>query len=115
MILEPKLKDMVRQIVTKLVMGEYRDLEKLSRGVRLKADEIEAGVVQYGKVLTMPPISQFKELDVIPVRDSKVRKFDVRVPLWTLEEGKSDLTLELTLIEDAEKNYRVEIDGIHAL
>jgi hypothetical protein len=115
MIVEPELQDIVRQIVTKLVMGEYKDLEQLSRGVRLKADEIEAGVIQYGRTLTLPPNSQFQELDIIQVQNSKVRKFDVRVTLWTVEEGKSNLTLELTLIEDVEKNYKVEIDGIHVL
>jgi hypothetical protein len=39
----------------------------------------------------------------------------VAAPLWTAEEGRSDLTLELRLIEFAPEAYEVEIEDLHVL
>ncbi len=36
------------------------------------------------------------------------------VPLWTKEEGRSDLTLALTAIKQGE-TYTVEVDDLHVL
>lgn len=36
------------------------------------------------------------------------------MPLWTIEEGRSDLSLELTLVEN-DKTISIELDDIHVL
>jgi hypothetical protein len=38
----------------------------------------------------------------------------VEVPLWTAEEGRSDLSLEATIAED-DGRFMIQIDGIHVL
>ena len=43
-----------------------------------------------------------------------IPQFSVHMPLWTEEEGRSDLTLELT-IKMPDKGIEVELDDIHVL
>ena len=44
----------------------------------------------------------------------KPPRWSVRMDLWTAEEGRSDLSLELTIIESG-RGYTVELDDIHVL
>ena len=39
----------------------------------------------------------------------------VDVPVWSREEGRSDLTLQRALVERPDGGYRVEIDDLHVL
>jgi len=57
----------------------------------------------------------FENLDVIEVEGARPRQWSVNVDLWTVEEGRSDLTLEITLRENEKEIYDVEIEGIHVL
>jgi len=63
----------------------------------------------------MPPESWFQNIDVIEIEGRAPRQWSVRFDLWTAEEGRSDLTLELTLTENNKELYGVEIDNIHVL
>ena len=62
----------------------------------------------------MPPPDALTNLDVIEVEDSVPKQWSVRADLWTKEEGRSDLTLELTLLSDG-GGLVAEIDNIHVL
>lgn len=112
---DQKLKATVRRVVTMLAQGDYGALERLTKGDRLTAAEIAEGVRECGGKLIPPPDEAFDRLDVVEVEGAQPREWDVNVPLWTAEEGKSDLTLELTLRENREEIYDVEIDNIHVL
>ena len=111
----PKLKATVRQVVSMLVQGDYETLERLTNGVRLTVAEMAEGVREYGGSLILPPDGAFENLDVVEVEGAKRREWSVNVDLWTAEEGRSDLTLELKLRKSGEEIYEVEIDGIHVL
>ena len=112
---DPKLKATVQRVVSLLARGEYEALERLTNGERLTAAEIREGVRDYGGSLVLPPDEAFDNLDVVEIEGEQPRAWGVRVDLWTAEEGRSDLTLELTLREGAEEVYGVEIDNVHAL
>lgn len=105
----------VRQIVTMLVQGNYTGLENLTNSKRLSAMEIAESVRQYGRTLALPPDNAFDNLDIIEIEGARPRRWDVRIDLWSLEEGRSDLTLELTLEDSNEPMCKVEIDNIHVL
>jgi hypothetical protein len=53
-------------------------------------------------------------MDVVEVRGAKLPQFSICMPLWTQEEGRSDLTLELT-VKVLNKIMEVELDDIHVL
>ncbi|HCN30298.1 MAG TPA: hypothetical protein DIT64_16465 [Verrucomicrobiales bacterium] len=97
-----------------LVERNYTELEQLSGGVRLSAQAIERAVSQYGRTLCRLPAERWRYLDVVEITGVVPARFSVRVDLWTVEEGRSDLSLELTLI-DYGKHLAVEIDDLHVL
>jgi RHS repeat-associated protein len=69
--------------------------------------------LEYGRRLVRPPDDAFAELDRIRVRTDGPEQWSVIMPLWTQEEGLSDLCVSLTLIARPEGGYRVELDDIH--
>jgi hypothetical protein len=110
-----KLHSTVKTVTDLLAQEAYIDLEKLSNGVRLTANELKKAVVEYGCKIVPTPVQGYEELDVIEVIGSKPKQWSVNVPVFTLEEGKSDLTLELTIIESPSALYRIEVDDLHVL
>jgi len=111
----PKLKATVRRVVSLLVQDDYEALERLTNGVRLTAAGMAEGVRKYGGNLILPPDDVFDNLDVIAVDGTQPKEWSVNVDLWTAKQGRSDLTLELTLRESGKEIHDVEIDNIHVL
>ena len=97
-----------------LVGGKYSKLEELSQGIRLTASQMQFAVDSYGRTLVLPP-EGFSARSVVAIDNALPRKWSVYVDLWTKEEGRSDLTLELTVIESEGELFSVEIDDIHVL
>lgn len=55
-------------------------------------------------------------VDVTPVTDADPPpSFHVAAPLWTSEEGRSDLTLYLRLTQTSAREFDVEVDDLHVL
>ena len=109
-----QLRQPVRQFIEHLVAGKYAELETLTHGQRLNAQEMAKAISDYGRQLVLPPDDAFGLMDVVEVRDSQPRQWSVTMPLWTHEEGRSDLSIEVTLIK-VEKGFRIELDDIHVL
>ena len=103
-----------QSVVEKLVERDYIGLERLSGGVRLSAQALEFAVGQYGRTICRVPVERWPDLDVVEITGAVPARFSARVDLWTLEEGRSDLSLELTLIDQAD-TLAVEIDDLHVL
>ncbi len=103
----------LRDIVSLLVRKDYATLEKMTNGVRLRVAEIDARITEYGRTIAFPPAVAFRDIDVIPIRASVPQAYSIRFRLYTVEEGKSDLELQATFIENpAAEEMRVEIDNI---
>lgn len=107
------LSEMVRSVVTLLVAGKFDELERITKGRRLSASEMASVIRRYGRKLMPPPFDEWK-LDVIEVIGAMPMRWSVRVPLWTAEEGRSDLTLDLTVIKSRE-GMSVEMNDLHVL
>jgi hypothetical protein len=111
-----KMRDTVHQVVGMLVAGDYAGLEAVSRGRRLTAEQLRQAVEEYGRELRMPPEPVFDNIeDVIELEDATRRAWSVLVDLWTVEEGRSDLTLELVLTETGGEQYDIQIWDLHVL
>ena len=109
-----QLRLLVVQIITMLVGAQYRQIEELTNGIRLSAREIQTAITEYGRTLALPPNSAYELLDIIRVNHVDLEQYSVRMPLWTQEEGRSDLTLELT-VKIVGENLEVALDDIHVL
>ncbi len=103
----------IRQLVEDLVAGDYAAIAADGRIGRLTNDELRRAIVQYGKTLVSLPVGGVDAADVYP-SDNDPRESAVDLPLWTAEEGRSDLTLSLTVVE-GEDGPRVSIDDLHVL
>ena len=100
-------------IVDLLVRKDYAGLESLTHSTRLRAQEIEAGVRDYGRTLVPPPSEAFSRADVVPIRGAVPPAYSVRFRLYTQEEGLSDLELQATLIGGSDDEMMsVELDNI---
>jgi hypothetical protein len=104
----------VRKVVEFLVGGDFEGAERLTRGVRLSADAIKGAVHDYGGTLVFPPATAFDDVDVIGIADSEPPRWSIRFDLWTEEEGRSDLSIEMTIRESPE-GAQIELDNIHVL
>jgi hypothetical protein len=93
----------VAMTVTALVRGHYESAARMTSG--LSAEQLEQGVLQYGRTLVLPPESAWDEMVVYQQVETELPTMLLAFPLWT-EEGVSDLMLDLRLIE----TYRGVVD-----
>lgn len=106
------VEEAVRSIVGLLVAGEWALLDRLAPGSPVSAADLRSAVIDYGRTLVMPPAAALAELDAIEVEGASQLTLDVRVPMWTVEEGRSDLQLVLTLKEVAVGLWDAEVDDL---
>ena len=109
-----RLEQPVRQVLSLLAKRQYAELESLTEGVRLKATDIANVVADYGRTIIVPPDDAYQLMDVVEVTATLPPRWSITMPIWSKEEGRSDLSVELTVIEDG-RSYRIELDDIHVL
>lgn len=109
-----KITHELKNLLKLLINKNYSALELKTGRVRLSADEIKIAIEQYGRTPVFPPEEAFNELDLVEVLNSGPKRYSLRFDLWTKEEGRSDLTLEATVIEN-NGEFRWELDDIHVL
>jgi hypothetical protein len=113
MTVEIKFIDPIRSVVDTLVKGHFDQLEHDGRSGRLSSHELQAALHAYGRTLIPLPDEAFRLAEVSPIT-GQTATWAVDVPLWTAEEGRSDLTLSLT-VSDSQHGVHVEIDDLHTL
>jgi hypothetical protein len=100
-------------LVDDLVAGDYSAVRGDVRIGRLTEEELTRAIAAYGRRLVPLPRGAMDAMDVYPL-DSLPGQFAVDVPLWTIEEGRSDLTLSLKVI-DRDDFVMVSINDLHVL
>ena len=103
----------LRRILAGFVAEDYTAVERMTCGIRLSSGQIRDAIEDYGGTVVAPPAEALDELDVIEVQGSSPRRWSVRFDLWTEEEGKSDLTMELTVEQGTP--VKIELDNLHVL
>ena len=107
----PNLIEAIRAVVLHLVAQQYDALADRSAG-RLSESELRQAVVDYGRTLIPLPDAAW-DVDIVPLATDP-NTLSIDVPMWTLEEGRSDLTLSLTATTRGD-SYDVVIDDLHVL
>lgn len=69
----------------------------------------------YVATLVLPPAWSDAPLDVVEILGTSPRSWAVDVPMWSREEGESDLTLQLTVWEQSGGGFAIEVDDLHVL
>jgi hypothetical protein len=91
------LKSTAREIVDQLAREDYESAVRRCITSRLTSDDLRTVIHDYGRKLVSPPADAYNNLDAVQVKGAAVPTWSVRAPLWTQEEGRSDLTLEVTI------------------
>lgn len=107
--------EFVRHVVNLLAAQEYSALQLLSGGKRLSGKDIQNAVAEYGRTIIPLPDAALQKIDYVAIAASKKEAWSVQCPIFTVEEGLSDLTLELRLQRGKSDNYEVTLDGLHVL
>lgn len=107
-----KVVQAVELVVSHLAHQRYDEIVRLTGGVRLSAQQMRDAVADYGAPIVMP--TSFDQIDAIRVAGSDPPAWSVRFDLWTRDEQPSDLSLEMTVVEDTAAP-RIEVDNIHVL
>jgi hypothetical protein len=84
--------------VEALVAGHFDQLERDGGSGRLSSHELKKALKAYGRTVITIPDEAFDFVDIYPIQGQK-STWAVDVPLWTAEEGRSDVTLSLTVSE----------------
>lgn len=108
------LETAVRVLVDLLVRGDFATVEAVTRGRRLSSDELGRAVREYGRLLVLPPAEWWRTVTMTPLVGSPT-SVHLAAPLWTAEEGRSDLTLELRMVESIPGVFDAEILDLRVL
>ncbi|WP_419663838.1 hypothetical protein Dvar_40610 [Desulfosarcina variabilis str. Montpellier] len=101
----------IKNLYSLLFEGNYQQIEQITEGIRLNAKEIESAIKDYGK--TLVPYPKDVAFDVIKIDANNSEEWSIVAPIYTLEEGLSDLSIELTLIQSGPESFKIELDDIH--
>ncbi|MDR2081293.1 MAG: hypothetical protein LBP54_05345 [Campylobacteraceae bacterium] len=79
---------------------------------RVNIMDLERVVNEYNKTIMPLPDNAFELTEIY--RIDKENRIDIYIPLWTKEEGRSDLTLSLKCFLENNKP-KIEIDDLRVL
>ncbi len=102
----------LEQVVALLVAGRLDELERIDRGGRMRAEEWRSRLAEYGRTVTQPPDPDFESADIVPLRGQENTAWSVWYRLWTEEEGRSDLAIELTVRYRGGDDVEIEVDDL---
>jgi hypothetical protein len=105
----------IRRIVALLADERYEDVTRLCEGSRLSADEMKAAVAMYGRTIVPLPEGAASLIESVRIQKAVASAWSVVVPLFTQEEGRSDLSLELTVTESQPGSVAAQVDNLHVL
>ncbi|HEX8717846.1 MAG TPA: hypothetical protein VF722_12810 [Gemmatimonadaceae bacterium] len=109
------LEDATKHVMNLLAQKDYRALENLTQGVGMSANDMDHVIREYGRHVILPPEEAYSRLTAIEILVPPPGRWSVDMPLWTEEEGESDLTVELRITLQRDNWVKVMLDDIHVL
>ncbi|MFO0706618.1 MAG: DUF1851 domain-containing protein [Nitrospira sp.] len=103
----------VREVIALLVAQRYKDLARFTQGTPITDQDIARVIQEYGQTVVPCPEPLEDLIDIAEVTDTARPTWSVVVPLYTREEGRSDLSVELTVVEVAQNDFQVRLENVH--
>lgn len=106
-----------RKILRLLALKRYEELALLARNNYSK-DDIRFAMDSYDATAIEPTESFDSKVDVIRIEESfPIRRWSVIFPVWTREEGESDLSVNITCIDivSGDETFDFELNGIYVM
>ena len=99
--MDQRLRLEIGRLVSDMSAGRWEDIVADGRIGRCAASDVVRVIVEYGRTLVDLPSAVWDFVDVFEIVESGNLRLDV--PLWTKEEGRSDLMLFICSIPSEEK------------
>lgn len=112
-VFERQVRSVVVDLLVLLADGDYESIMERCGYSLLDGDDLRLAVAEYGRTIVAPP-ADYTFLRTCELRARAVPTWHVEADLWTKEEGRSDLTLEMT-IEFEPSGPVIGINNLHAL
>ncbi len=103
----------VYRLVTDIAARRYDTLAADGRIGRLTTLELEQAIVRYGRTIVPLPEQSWALVELY-AEQADADRYTIDVPLWTMEEGRSDLTLILEA-QKCENGWSVVLGDIRVL
>ena len=110
-----KAKRTTEAVLQHVVSGDIDGLFRLAPTSRISAEEVRSVIASYPHRPIFPSVPVEDLIDVVEVRGASPKSWSVNLPLWTKEEGRSDLVVQMHFIDSSTEIYSVELDDIHVL
>ncbi len=95
--MQERLRSIANALATGVAAGDFdRVVSRCAQG-RATASELATAIRDHGLTFVPPPDSAYDKLDAVRVPSTQVPTWSLRVPLWTKEEGRSDLEFQVTV------------------
>tara|TARA_R110001592_G_scaffold254129_2_gene517451 strand:+ start:18985 stop:19308 length:324 start_codon:yes stop_codon:yes gene_type:complete len=107
------MEESIRHLYSLLCSSEYSKVYWLTSGNRLSVEEMGRAISEYGDELI--PYPEEIQLDVIEILNTSPKAWSVTAPVYTQNEGLSDLSIELTATENSKGSYVLSLDDIRVL
>jgi hypothetical protein len=108
-----EIEAIVRSVIWQLVSKDYEGLVKRCPCSPMTADEIRSAIQQYGRTFIMPPTSGYERLlHTYQIENTEYPAWHIEAPLWTEQEGRSDLEISLR-IELKDETPQITIRSVH--
>jgi hypothetical protein len=86
-------KETIKTLVTDLSNKNYNKIEMEKINGHVSIMELENIIKEYGRTIIPLPEEAFEIANIYTIE--KENRMDIYIPLWTKEEGRSDLTLSI--------------------
>jgi hypothetical protein len=103
----------IADLVNALVRGEFDSLDQDGRSGRVGGDGLRRSITEYGRTLVSLPDEALDLAEAGRVA-GQLGVWWIVVPMWTAEEGRSDLSLELAA-RPTQDGHRLEVTDLHVL
>lgn len=105
---EVKIRGAARTVLNLLAEKQYQALADLTAPgpEHLQAEDIRRTIEEYPGTVRVPDDTELT-FDVVEVEGRSPRQFSVDVPVFTVEEGRSDLTARMTVVDKSGEDYAV--------
>jgi hypothetical protein len=106
-------RDPIRDLVDALVHGDFDALDKDGRSGRVGGGGLRRSIGEYGGTLAELPDEAFDLAEAGRITE-RPDGWWIVVPMWTAEEGRSDLSLKLVALP-TQDGHRLEVTDLHVL
>lgn len=108
-----EIEAIVRSVIWQLVSKDYEGLVKRCPRSSMTTSQIRTAIQEYGRTFVMPPSSGYEKLlHTYQIENTDCPAWHIEAPLWTEEEGRSDLEVSLR-IEFRDDAPQIMIQNVH--